>query len=214
MSFWDKLAIKEKKMYSNLTLAFSSFFHPACCPRLASFLLFWVKFKRWFDICQAEKGRLVKLFFEWETFGNSEMYSGEITQNFGLLSNIRFIWKSLKKYHFTRFDKKLLPAFRGTLTTYLASTFPFHNSFISYDSTCTSWDQIDTFDIKFSKSSKILLRHFWWFSNTAWEQAKEEWEEERRGGEGGRGSKVCKLAKMRVVAFSLLTLLSATQYWR
>ena len=112
------------------------------------------------------------------------------------------IWKSLKKYHFTRFDKKLLPAFRGTLTTYLASTFPFHNSFISYDSTCTSWDQIDTFDIKFSKSSKILLRHFWWFSNTAWEQAKEEWEEERRGGEGGRGSKVCKLAKMRVVAFS------------
>ena len=116
------------------------------------------------------------------------------------------IWKSLKKYHFTRFDKKLLPAFRGTLTTYLASTFPFHNSFISYDSTCTSWDQIDTFDIKFSKSSKILLRHFWWFSNTAWEQAKEEWEEERRGGEGGRGSKVCKLAKMRVVAFSLFLL--------
>ena len=122
------------------------------------------------------------------------------------------IWKSLKKFHSTRFDKKLLPAFRGTLTTYLASTFPFHNSFISYDSTCTSWDQIDTFDIKFSKSSKILLRHFWWFSNTVWEQAKEEWEEERGG--GGRGSKVCKLAKMRVVAFSLLTLLSATQYWR
>ena len=103
MSFWDKLAKKGKKMYSNLTLAFSSFFHPACCPRLASFLLFWVKFKRWFDICQAEKGRLVKLFFEWETFGNSEMYSGEITQNFGLLSNIRFILKSLKKYHFTTF---------------------------------------------------------------------------------------------------------------
>ena len=97
MSFWDKLAIKEKKMYSNLTLAFSSFFHPACCPRLASFLLFWVKFKRWFDICQAEKGRLVKLFFEWETFGNSEMYSGEITQNFGLLSNIRFILKNHSK---------------------------------------------------------------------------------------------------------------------
>ena len=43
------------------------------------------------------------MFFEWETFGNSEMYSGEITQNFGLLSNIRFILKSLKKSHFTTF---------------------------------------------------------------------------------------------------------------